>query len=195
MRTCRPRRAVRGNPMRRRSDVVEAWAALVLGTLALLVAPAAGAVAGWAAHADARDHLRAQQASRRPQQARLIEDAPDVVPAASGVQDRLTYGVVVRWTDGTGRTITADAPVLAGLDRGDPTTVWLDRGGAVTTAPWTGDDVWSHTLAAGFLVTATTAGLAVTSRLLLHQVLARRRLAQWEQEWRRVEPQWGHRGV
>ncbi|MGQ4333511.1 hypothetical protein [Streptomyces hayashii] len=36
----------RDNPLRRRSDVVEAWTALVVATLLLVVAPLAGALAG-----------------------------------------------------------------------------------------------------------------------------------------------------
>ncbi|MFI0239963.1 hypothetical protein [Streptomyces sp. NPDC016845] len=186
-------RAARDNPLRRRSDVVEAWAALVLGVLAVLVAPAAGALSGWAAHEDARAHVRAQRESRQPQRARLVEDAPDHVPAASGVQATVTYPVTVRWTDGQGRTVTAIAPVTAGLERGDTATVWLDRHGGVTTAPWGGGDVWSHTLAAGFLVATATAGLALTTRLTLRAALDRRRLAAWERGWSRVEPVWGRR--
>ncbi|XIG73759.1 hypothetical protein C1N81_10295 [Streptomyces sp. SGAir0957] len=171
----------------------EAWAALLLAVFAVLVAPAAGAAGGWAAHEDALDHARAQQQSRQPQRARLIEDAPDYVPAATGVQTTVTYPVAVRWTDAEGRTVTAVAPVTAGLERGDATTVWLDRRGAVTAAPWGGDDVWSHTLAAGFLVAAATAGLALVTRLVLRAALDRRRLAAWEREWSRVEPVWGRR--
>ncbi|MEU6387726.1 hypothetical protein [Streptomyces sp. NPDC046939] len=189
----RSRRAARHNPLRRTSDVVEAWAALVLGVLAVLVAPAAGAVSGWAAHQDAQEQVRVQERSRQPVRARLVRDAPDYVPAASGVQATVTYPVTVRWVDQRGRTVTAVAPVTAGLERGDPTTVWLDRHGDVTAAPWGGGDVWSHTLAAGFLVAAATAGLALTTRLVLRAVLDRRRLAAWEREWSRVEPVWGRR--
>ncbi|GAA2304553.1 hypothetical protein GCM10010431_25130 [Streptomyces kunmingensis] len=173
--------------------MVEAWAALLLGVLAVLVAPAAGALSGWAAHGEAREHARAQHAARHPVRAQLIEDAPEYVPAASGVQNNPTYPVTVRWTGREGRTITALAPVEAGFVRGDAATVWLDGRGDVTTAPWSGDDVWSHTLAAGFLVTAATAGLAVISRLVLHGILDRRRLAAWEREWNRVGPEWGSR--
>ncbi|MEV1021202.1 hypothetical protein [Streptomyces sp. NPDC050264] len=193
MAMCRPNRAARGNPLRRRSDVIEAWAALLLGVLAFLVAPAAGAVSGWAAHEDARGRAHAQQASRHAVRARLLDDAPEFVSSEGTVHDNLTYPVTVRWTDRAGRTITALAPVEAGLDRGDTTIVWLDADSDVAAAPWSDGDIWSHTLAAGCLVTATTAGLAVTSLLVLRRVLDRRRLAAWEREWSRVGPDWGHR--
>ncbi|MFJ9038726.1 hypothetical protein ACIRF8_19305 [Streptomyces sp. NPDC102406] len=193
MTRCRPNRTARDNPLRRRSDVIEARAALLLAVLAVLVAPLLGALSGWAAHADARDRARAEHGARHMQRARLLEAAPEFVPSTTGVQDAATYPVTVRWSDGRGRTITALAPVEAGLDRGDPTTVWLDLHGGVTTAPWGSGDIWSHTLAAGFLVAAVTAGFAVTSRLVLHRVLDRRRLAAWERDWLRVAPAWDPR--
>ncbi|MGY0021877.1 Rv1733c family protein [Streptomyces sp. cg35] len=188
-----PSRVWRGNPLRRRSDVVEAWAALLLGVLALLVAPALGAVSGCAAHADARDHARTQLAARHQVRARLLDDAPEFTPSADGVQHIPTYPVTVRWTDREGRTITALAPVEAGLEHGDAVTVWLDARGDVTTAPWNGDDIWSRTVARALLVTTTVAGLAVAVRLVLHRILDRLRLAGWEREWRRVGPDWGRR--
>ncbi|MCQ4207089.1 Rv1733c family protein [Streptomyces longispororuber] len=182
-----------GNPLRRRSDVIEAWAGVLLGVLALLVAPAAGVLTGWDAHADAREHARRQVVSRHVVRAELVEDAPDFVASASGTQDDQRYPVVVRWTDPAGRTVVATAPVPAGLDRGDGTAVWLDRSGDVTTPPWGTDDIWSHTLAAAFLVTAAVLGAALTVRLVLRGALDRGRSAAWEREWARVEPDWRRR--
>ncbi|MGY0489656.1 Rv1733c family protein [Streptomyces sp. WG-D5] len=193
MTTCKKLRQAKGNPLRRRSDAVEGWAALLLGLLAFLVAPAAGAAAGWAAHADAAEHARAQVAQRQRVRAELVEDAPDYVPSSSGVQNTVTYPVKVRWTDDGRRTVVATAPVSAGLDRGDPATVWLDARGRVTTAPWGSDAVWARALTTAFLVTATTATLALLTRCALRRALDRRRLAAWEREWNRVGPEWSRR--
>ncbi|NEB79651.1 hypothetical protein G3I40_31190, partial [Streptomyces sp. SID14478] len=168
-------------------------AARVFAVLALLVAPAAGVLSGWAAHADARVEARSQQASRHEQRAELRDDAPQFVPFMSGAQDNLVSPVAVRWTDPAGRTITVLAPVPAGLKRGDGTTVWLDAQGDVTVAPWRAEDIWSHTFAAGFLVAVTVAAVAVTGRLVLRRVLDRRRLAGWARDWRRVAPDGGPR--
>lgn len=195
MAKCRPGRRAQGNGLLRRSDVFEAWAALLLGVLALLVAPAAGTVTGWVAHAEARQQAEYQAADRHPVQARLAADAPESVPAQSGVQIGARYPVPVRWTDRAGRTRTVTALVPAGLDRGDRTTVWLDGRGAVTTQPWGGYDIWSRTVSAALLVTLTVAGLAATARCALHRFLDRRRLAGWEREWRRVGPEWSRRSA
>ncbi|MFJ9175975.1 hypothetical protein [Streptomyces sp. NPDC102360] len=193
MTTCKKFRQAKGNPLRRRSDAVEGWAALLLGLLALLVAPAAGAAAGWAAHDDAAGHARAQVAQRQQVRAKLVEDAPDYVPSQSGVQDSVTYPVKVRWTDDGRGTIVATAPVPAGLERGDRTTVWLDRSGRVTTEPWGSEAIWARALTAAFLVAFTTATLALLARFLLRRVLDHRRLAAWEYDWRRVGPEWSRR--
>ncbi|WP_306319476.1 MULTISPECIES: hypothetical protein [unclassified Streptomyces] len=193
MTTCKKFRQAKGNPLRRRSDAVEGWAALLLGLIALLVAPAAGAAAGWAAHDDALAHARAQVAQRQHVRAELVEDAPDYVPSQSGTQNSVTYPVKVRWTDGGRRTVVATAPVSAGLDRGDPATVWLDKRGRVTTQPWGSEAVWARALTAAFLVTATTATLALLARFTLRRVLDRRRLAAWDRDWRRVGPEWSRR--
>ncbi|MYW66971.1 hypothetical protein GTY65_23290 [Streptomyces sp. SID8379] len=195
MTTCRTVRRAHGNPLRRRSDVIEAWAALLLGLLALLVAPAAGAVAGWAAHAEAVRHAREQTAARYPVRARLLADLPEVSTAPDTSPGRLSYPVVVRWTDPAGTVATAVAPVPVGLVRGDRTTVWLDSRGDVTTPPWDTDDIWSHTLATALCVALTTAGLAALARYTLRAVLDRRRFAAWDREWRRLGSGGGHRAV
>lgn len=193
MTTCKKLRQAKGNPLRRGSDAVEGWAALLLGLLALLVAPAAGAAAGWAAHADAAAHARVQAAQRQQVRAELVEDAPDYVPSSSGVQNTVTYPVKVRWSDDGRRTVVRTVPVSAGLDRGDRATVWLDQRGRVTTEPWGSEAIWARALTAAFLVTATTATLALLSRYALRRVLDRRRIAAWEREWSRVGPEWSRR--
>ncbi|WP_338693304.1 hypothetical protein V2W30_02645 [Streptomyces sp. Q6] len=193
MTTIRPGRRLRGNPLSRRSDVLEAWAALLLGVLGFLVAPVAGAASGWSAHADAVHQARVEAADRHFVRARLVEDAPAAVPAANGAELNQTYPVRVRWTDGGGRPVTARSSVQAGLDRGSAVTVWLDSRGAVTKAPMDTGDIWTHTFAAVFLVTVTTAALAGVALVVLRRVLRRGRLAAWEREWARVGPGWCRR--
>jgi hypothetical protein len=193
MTTCKKFRKAKGNPLRRRSDAVEGWAALLLGLLALLMAPAAGAVAGWATHADAAREARVQVAQRQMVRAKLVEDAPDDVPSQSGVQNTVTYPVKVRWSDDVRGSVVATAPVPAGFERGDRTDVWLDPGGRVTTEPWGTEAIWARTLTAAFLVTIITATLALLARFFLRRVLDHRRIAAWERDWNRVGPEWSRR--
>ncbi|MFD9903677.1 hypothetical protein ACFWX4_05310, partial [Streptomyces sp. NPDC059063] len=56
----------RRSPLRRRSDVVEAWAVLLVGTVLILGVPAAGFVAGAVVRSDARAEAGAEQ--RAPHQ-------------------------------------------------------------------------------------------------------------------------------
>ncbi|MGW3728091.1 Rv1733c family protein, partial [Streptomyces sp. NPDC000851] len=71
----------RRNPLRRRSDVVEAWTALAVAVLLLLGAPLAGAVAAWWAHDEARSTAVAQRAERRHVRAEVLGRSPAGVPA------------------------------------------------------------------------------------------------------------------
>ncbi|MEV5607663.1 hypothetical protein [Streptomyces sp. NPDC052225] len=190
MATFRPGRRMYANALCRRSDVLEAWAVLLLGVLAYCVAPVAGAASGWAAHADAARAARAEAADRHAVRARLVDDAPEAVTAANGAELDQTYPVLVRWTDDGGRRVTTRALVDAGRDRGDAATVWFDSRGAVTKAPMDTEDIWTHTFATACLVSATTAALAGAALVGVRRVLRRGRLAAWESEWARVGPEW-----
>ncbi|NSL42795.1 hypothetical protein HO151_00845, partial [Streptomyces sp. 8P21H-1] len=54
-------RKQRHNPLRRRSDVVEAWTALVVAVLLCAGAPLAGLGVGWWAYDGARDTAAVQR--------------------------------------------------------------------------------------------------------------------------------------
>lgn len=88
----------RRNPLRRRSDVVEAWTVLAVALLLLLVAPLAGAVVGWWAHDDARATAAEQRAERHRVRAEVTGRVPDSPPAVQGGRER-SYRVTVRWTE------------------------------------------------------------------------------------------------
>ena len=75
---------LRRSPLRRRSDVIEAWAVLVVGVMLFLGAPAAGVVAGALAHRGGVAAARAERTDRHRVPAVLTENAPPVVPAADG---------------------------------------------------------------------------------------------------------------
>ncbi|MBW8820836.1 MAG: hypothetical protein JF598_22125, partial [Streptomyces sp.] len=62
----------RRNPLRRRSDVIEAWTVLAVAALMLLGAPLVGAVVGWWAHGDARAVAAAQHSERHRVRAQVV---------------------------------------------------------------------------------------------------------------------------
>jgi hypothetical protein len=181
----------RRNPLRRRSDVVEAWTALVVALLLFVGAPLAGAIAGWWAHDEAQAMATAQRAERHRVRAEVVGRTPERQPSVQGGRDH-SYRVDVRWTDATG-THTANARVQAGTKHGDTVDVWFDTAGRTVPPPPGETQIWQHTVTIGICA----AGGAVATVLLAHTLVRRvstgHRLVEWEREWARTEPEWTRR--
>ncbi|WP_328784751.1 hypothetical protein OHQ89_46145 [Streptomyces canus] len=182
----------RRNPLRRRSDVVEAWTVLAVAALMLLGAPLAGAVVGWWAHGDARAVAVTQRSERHRVRAEVVGRVPDSLPTVQGGRER-SYRVTVRWTEAGGAAKTATARVPSGTDQGEKVDVWFDSRGRSVAPPPDETAVWQHTVTMG----ACGAGAAIAVILLGHSLVrgaaARHRLAEWERDWALTEPLWTHR--
>ncbi|MES4908784.1 MULTISPECIES: hypothetical protein [unclassified Streptomyces] len=179
----------RRNPLKRRSDVVEAWVALVAG----LVMVVGGTAAGVATSAAVEAPLLAQRAERHPVPARLLEDAPVGAPGADGGRaDRVP--ATVRWKAPDGTVHTGTAQVREGGAAGTSTVVWIDGRGRLVHAPLTPQEAESRAALTG--VTAATGVCLVTlaGRRVVRWRLDRSRAAQWERAWAEVEPRWSSRG-
>ena len=181
----------RRNPLRRRSDAVEAWTVLAVAFLLCVGAPLAGVFAGRWAHDGARAQAAAQRAERHHVRAVLVENAPASVPNPGGRQP--TYEVRVRWHEPGGGQRSGVAQVRAGTRRGDRADVWVDARGRGVDPPLGDTAVWQRTLTTG----ASTAGGVVVIVLVAHfavrRVATRRRLAEWENNWARTGPEWTRR--
>ncbi|GGY32933.1 Rv1733c family protein [Streptomyces djakartensis] len=182
----------RRSPLRRRSDVVEAWTVLAVAVLVCLGAPVVGAAAAWWAHGEARSVSAEQRAERHRVRAEVIGGTGEAPPAAQA-RGQHAYRATVRWTEPGGGTRTATARIPAGTDRGEAVEVWFDSRGRSVAPPVDSTAVWQHTLtigtcAAGGVVLAVLLGHGVVRRVAL-----RRRLAEWERAWARTEPEWTHR--
>jgi len=184
----------RRSPLRRRSDVVEAWTVLVVVVLLVLAAPLVGAVVGWWAHDDARSVATAQRAERHQVRAKVVGKVPDSLPTVQGGREH-SARVTVRWTQAGGTAQTATARVPADVRQGDMVDVWFDSRGRSVAPPPDETAVWQHTVTMG----ACGAGAAIAVILLGHSLVRgaanRHRLAEWEREWALTEPQWSHRGA
>ncbi|MFE0101009.1 hypothetical protein [Streptomyces sp. NPDC059009] len=179
----------RANPLRRRSDVVEAWLVLGMGATVLLGAPAVGVVVGGAALADARVEAQRQRAERLPARAELTRDAPSQTAwTATGGSPPSTYPVSVRWTTEAGERRTGTARVTVGLRTGDRVDIWLDRRGDLVGAPWDDSDLWLRALSTGAGAAAVGAGAALVTGWAVRLGLDHRRLAAWEREWATTAP-------
>jgi hypothetical protein len=179
----------RRNPLRRRSDLIEAWVLLATLVLTLLGAVFAGLAAGDAVErsfAERRDRTRAVEAV-------LTADAAHALPAPVSEDGGGSVWAPVRWTapDGTGRTGRAE--VEPGYRAGTAVTVWTDAGGRLVSRPPGGAEARFQIVMAGITVGAAGAGLALLGGALVRGRMLRRRLEEWEAEWRRVEPSWRRR--
>ncbi|MGW1161692.1 Rv1733c family protein [Streptomyces sp. NPDC002519] len=182
----------RRNPLRRRSDVVEAWTSLLLAVLLCVGAPLVGSTVGWWAYGTARATQTAQRADRHQVPAVLVEDAPAAAPSAQGVRQPL-YRVQVRWTEpgkGTGTTL---AQVPAGSLRGDRVRVWLDARNHGAAPPPSDAAVWQHGVSAGVWAAGGMAGAVFLGRAVIGRIAERHRMAEWEAEWARTGPDWRRR--
>ncbi|MGW5735948.1 MULTISPECIES: Rv1733c family protein [Streptomyces] len=176
----------RRNPLRRRSDVVEAWTRVLLGAVMVLGAPLSGVFAGALTYDTLHTRADRQRTDGRVVPATLLENAP----AVGGTSSRPIHPVTVRWTDRGGTVRTATAKVPAGATAGSRTGLWLDPRGRATAAPMAEDVQWGTAITAGcgaaLVVWTFTGGFWMTVRA----VAQRRRLAEWEQAWARTAPRW-----
>ncbi|MFI6033340.1 hypothetical protein ACIBBD_03995 [Streptomyces sp. NPDC051315] len=189
----------RHNPLRRTTDLVEAWVALSALLLILVVAPVAGSLVGAAAQDALQQSVREQRASRHHVTAtvvrRLDGSLLEADPESSSGRDARTR-VVADWTapDGTARHGT----VLAGLKAprpGDHFPIWTDTHGRLVARPLDSATATTHAVLAGFGAALFTAGVVEGGRRLIVWRMVRRRYARWDQAWDRAGPDWGRTGT
>ncbi|WP_129260583.1 hypothetical protein [Streptomyces sp. M3] len=183
----------RSHPLRRGIDVVEVRLFLVLSTLVLVCASAIGAAHGWSAFEHERSVAAEQRADRHLVRALVLRDAATSSPWSDESGRSARVPVPVRWTDTEGGAVTGKAMVAPGTERGERTDVWLDHRGRVTSAPAGDREAWAEALVAGGGIAAVTVGAGVVAGLGIRVMCNRRRAADWETEWSRVEPEWSRR--
>ncbi|AKZ54082.1 putative integral membrane protein [Streptomyces ambofaciens ATCC 23877] len=192
MRTRMWGRRLRRNPLRRRSDVVEAWTVLAVAVLLLLGAPLLGAATAWWSHGEARATAAEQQAERHRVRAAVVGTAPDALPSVQ-TGGEYSYRATVRWStpDGDERSTTARVP--AGTRHGDTVEVWLDSRGRGVPPPVADAAVWQHSVTIGACTTLGTALTVLLAHCAVRKVALRHRMAEWERDWALTEPRWTHR--
>lgn len=162
-----------------------------MAALLLLGAPLAGAVAGRWAHEDARATAAAQRADRHRVRAEVAGRADAPLPSVQNTERK--HRATVRWTapDGTPRTSTALVPV--GSNPGERVDVWLDSSGRLVQPPPGEATIWQHTVTIGACAAVGAAGLILLAHTMVRRRLERHRLAEWDREWARTEPEWSRR--
>ncbi|MEU6912869.1 Rv1733c family protein [Streptomyces olindensis] len=175
----------RHNALKRRIDVVEAWVVLAGWVLALLGGLVAGAMAAGAVDRA----VERQRAESREVTAVLVEDAPGPSPARAA-SDHRVWGKV-RWTAPDGSAYREEARVPPRAPAGSTIPVWVDRDGDLTTPPVSPGEAWLHTTVGGVLAGALTGGAVLGAAWVARLCLDRRRMAQWDAEWERIDTRRG----
>ena len=120
------------NPLRRRSDVIEAWLLPVAVIAFVAMSPVAGAAAGLRARADNAAAHRVQQTWRRAD-AVLLQASPGPLMSDGGANTWLVW-TPARWSS-DGRQRIGEVPAAAGSRAGSTVPVWLDRAGQRPSRP------------------------------------------------------------
>ncbi|MER5213069.1 hypothetical protein ABT063_21450 [Streptomyces sp. NPDC002838] len=189
----------RHNPLRRTTDLVEAWVALVALLLILVVGPVSGALVGGVAQDALQRSVREQRESRHLVTATVVRELDrsplDADPETATGRD-LRSRVLADWTapDGTAHHGT----LIASLQKpypGDHFTIWTDQHGRMVARPLDSATAATHAVLAGFGAALLTAGLVEGGRRLMVWRMVRRRYARWDQAWDRAGPDWGRTGT
>lgn len=171
------------NPLWRTSDRIESWISRFLMLVLVLGLPTAAISAGLAAYESSMRAVQAQSAQRQEVTARLTSNAKDATEAAK-------QPARVRWTDGNGMVRTGTTLVQPGTDKGATVRVWVDRKGTITGPPMTELNARSTGWFVGGTAAVGVAAGFLAARAGVRHLLDRRRYAQWDAEWDRVEPLW-----
>ncbi|CAM5253194.1 hypothetical protein STENM223S_10140 [Streptomyces tendae] len=180
------------NPLRRRSDVVEAWTTVLFTLLLFVGAPLLGAATAWWGYGQAQAVVAEQRAERRHVRAEVVERVSETLPTGE-LGGQHSYRATVHWKapDGTRESTTARVP--SGARDGDTVDVWLDSRGRSVPPPSDGAEIWQHSATVGSF-TALGTGLTVfLAHRAVRGVALRRRMAEWDRDWALTEPQWSHR--
>ncbi|MEU6575233.1 hypothetical protein [Streptomyces sp. NPDC046805] len=189
----------RHNPLRRTTDLTEAWVALAALLLIMAAAPVIGSLVGTTTQDSLQRAVRVQMHSRHRVTATVVSRLAGAVPEPDP-DTAITHGarsrVIADWAapDGTLR----QGAVLTNLKsphRGDHFTIWTDGHGRIIGRPLDSTTATTHALLAGFGAAALTAGLVELGRRLIVWRMVRRRYARWDQAWDRAGPDWGKAGT
>ncbi|MFE2645379.1 hypothetical protein ACFXDO_22855 [Streptomyces nigra] len=174
----------RRNPLRRRSDSVEAW--VVLGTWALALL--GSLIVGQVTLRSVQDGIASRRAEVHAVSAVLTENAPNTLAVrASGSSD--TVWAKVRWTSADGSTHTGRAQVEPGGKAGSTATVWTDRTGSLVSEPTTATEAMLESAFAGVLVGMSVGAGVLFGGWLVRRDMERRRMGEWDEEWKQAGPQ------
>ncbi|MDJ0460278.1 hypothetical protein [Streptomyces sp. H27-C3] len=185
----------RHNPLRRTTDLVEAWAMLAAALLIALAAPAAGWMCGALANAALQESVRVQHQQRHLTTAVVVRTAPGpgpVVDPEVPSEHAARVRVVADWTAADGSRHTgAVTTTQRGVRPGDRFRMWTDERGLVVDRPMDTSTAGTHAAVAGVGAGAASVAIIEGGRRLVVRRLMQRRYARLDRDWARAGPDWG----
>ncbi|GHH72397.1 hypothetical protein GCM10018793_09320 [Streptomyces sulfonofaciens] len=189
----------RHNPLRRATDLLEAWVALTAAVLIVAAAPLAGVVTGTLSEQALLRSVQQQHRERHATTAtvvRTVRRPPlDTDPETVSARDAHSR-VIASWRAPDGRPHTGG--VVADLKSprvGDRFPVWTDRHGRLMARPLDPIAASTHAALAGCGAAAAFAALVEAGRRLVLWRIVRRRYARWDRAWEKAGPDWGRTGT
>ncbi|MET9688268.1 hypothetical protein ABZY81_07310 [Streptomyces sp. NPDC006514] len=197
----------RRNPLRRPTDLFEAWVAFAALVCVLVVAPAIGWVAGLRVDGTLQQAAHQQRQERHLVPAVVLRPAPESAVAAgasaSASADTSTQRtaphrtqIVAAWTapDGSnhqGTVPAAEEPPLPG----ERFRIWTDARGRLVGQPLDPSAAVFHAGMAGLAAAICVATLVETVRRLVVRRLMHRRYLRLDRAWAAAGPDWGRAGA
>ncbi|MGW6983227.1 Rv1733c family protein [Streptomyces sp. NPDC054932] len=191
----------RRNPLRRPTDLFEAWVAFAALVCVLVVAPAVGWVAGLQVDGTL------QQAAHEQQQERHLVPAVVLRPAAESAADASAdpsaqrtaphrTQIVATWTAPDGSSHQGTVPAAEEPPRpGDRFRIWTDVSGRVVGQPLDPSSAVFHAGMAGLAAAICVATLVETVRRLVVRRLMHQRYIRLDRAWAAAGPDWGRAGA
>jgi F0F1-type ATP synthase membrane subunit c/vacuolar-type H+-ATPase subunit K len=190
----------RHNPLRRTTDLAEAWAALIAVLLMTFGAPSAAVFAGSVAHDSLTRTARQQHAARHRVTATVLDASTVVVPVAAdsgpATERDGRRRVLAAWTapDGTERRAHTRTN-LRNPEPGRRFTVWTDRRGTPVARPIDEGEIALQAGLAGIGAALLTVAIAESARRVTLRQLTLRRYERLDRAWERAGPDWGRAGT
>ncbi|MCA1223208.1 Rv1733c family protein [Streptomyces sp. 8L] len=191
----------RHNPLRRTTDLIEAWLAVLVAALLVFGAPAAGWLSGSALNSSLQRTVATQQQERHESTAVMVTDSKQhgntgfFDPDSASVQSS-DARVVAQWTTaGNAKHVGTVTAPRAHLAPGDTFTMWTDTHGTQVPAPLNGDVAHFHAVFSGIVAALLTAVLLLGAWRLAVWRLVHQRYKELDRQWAHVGPDWGRTGT
>ena len=177
------------NPLRRRTDRIEAWISAALLAVFLIGAPlSCTSIGRWMYQGGLREQRAQQSWHRTP--AVLLQTAPALPSYQYRLSWRNTAAVPARWSGPDGQQRSGEVPAPLGSRAGQRVQVWVDGSGRPTGPPLLGSDLTRRVIGAEVLAAVALGVLLFSLACSARWLLNRRRLAAWEAAWASIGPRW-----